>query len=258
MNKLLKLILSFSVFFSLSISVTRAADVPVLAVEDSWPPYAGSDGKGLATSLVVEAYRAIGIEPEVHVKPYARVLKETEDGKVDGGYNVTRQASTEAVYHFEATPLLQASASLYTKPGRNSDFKKLEDLPDGFRMGLIVDYEYGDQYEQQRSRFNEIRVNTQRQLIQMVLSERLDGIILFNQVAYYTLREMGERKEALNAQFINHVSDIYVAFNKHDRVSIHWARELERGLKKIRKQGTYDKIFSGALVSDYQPITAIR
>jgi len=232
----------------------ESRDRPMLAVEDSWPPYADENGLGYATSVVVAAYRAVGIEPEIHVQPYARVLKATEDGRVDGGYNVTRQATTEAVYYFAEQPILVASASFFTLPGDDRKFGSIEDVPDGFSIGLIKDYEYGDQYEKHRHRFREVRVNTQKQLIQMLLSGRIEAVILFDEVANFNLEQMGLQQNSLQARFVNHVSDIYVAFNKSDRVAHHWARELNRGLKLIIEQGIYNQIFDGSLVPDYQPI----
>ena len=64
---------------------------PFLLVEDSWPPYARPDGKGLSNSIVRHAYRAVGLEPRIEVRPYARVLAEVEHGQADGCFNVTRQ-----------------------------------------------------------------------------------------------------------------------------------------------------------------------
>lgn len=241
-------------FLSLSHLVLAAEYTPPkLAVEDSWPPYADETGRGIATSLVVEAYRAVDIQPEITVSPYARVLASVESGRVDGGYNVTRQTSTEALFHFENTPLLKASASFFTNPTKDYDFISIENVPDKFRIGLIFDYEYGDLYEKERGRFSEVRVNTQQQLIQMLLSDRIDAIILFDEVAKFNLIELGLEESRLKKQFTNHVSDIYVAFTKQDRVSKYWARELERGLNIIQKNGTYDKVFKGAIVSDYLP-----
>ena len=255
MGRVIKLLLLLCTFAAMSgWAEQEPSHRPVLAVEDSWPPYADENGMGYATSIVVAAYRAIGIEPVIHVQPYARVLKDAQQGQVDGGYNVTRQTSTEAIFHFGKSPILVASASFFTRPGSDKKFNNIQSVPDGFSIGLIKDYEYGDEYESNRGRFREVRVNTQKQLIQMLLSERIDAAILFDEVALYNLKGMGLKDTKLQAQFVNHVSDIYVAFNKEDRVSHHWARELDRGLRLIIEQGTYDQIFEEGLVPDFQPV----
>ncbi len=66
---------------------------------------------------------------------------------VDGGYNVTRQASIEGMFLFGNEVLFSAPASFFFKVGSRAYYKFYADLPNDIRVGLIIDYKYGDIYE---------------------------------------------------------------------------------------------------------------
>src|SRR5690606_11809083 len=172
---------------------TSAADRLRLGVEDSWPPFAGADGDGLSTRLVKAAFARVGREVDINVYPYARVLHLVQAGELHGGYNVTRQHNTEQLFLFGKMPLLRASTSFFYRRGREKDYTHISQVPDGTRIGLIIDYEYGDAFEEHRHRFVEHRVTRQEQIIQLLLLGRIDMAIMFDKVAAYTLANMQAR-----------------------------------------------------------------
>lgn len=219
----------------------------MLGVENSWPPYADRNGNGLSTSLVIAAFKATGIQTEITVKPYARVLKELGSGKIDGGYNVTRQGSTQDIFIFGNEPLLQASAYFYYSDFAFSHYSQLSDLPEGMRIGLIIDYEYGDNFDVHRHRFVEVRVKNQAQLIRMMISGRIDGAIMFERVAKHTLRGLNLGFTPIHRGFLNHISDIYVAFSPESASSRKLASALDKGVNIIKSNGVYDAIMSGKI-----------
>ena len=219
----------------------------MLLVEDSWPPYATKDGLGLSTSIVKSAFAAAGVTPRINVRPYARVLAEVEEGKAHGGYNVTRQHSTEAIYIFGSSPILIASASFYFQRKNKDRYQSIEDIPSGAKIGLIIGYEYGDNYEKLRHRFNEVRVNKQAQIVKMLNYGRIDAAIMFDEVAKYTLNQEGLDTGSIVKGFKNHHSDIYVVFSRKKINSQYFSDLLDQGLKVIRKNGTYQKIINGEL-----------
>jgi polar amino acid transport system substrate-binding protein len=218
---------------------------PFLLVEDSWPPYAMPNGSGLSVSIVQHAFRAVGYEPKIEVRPYARVLTEVENGVADGGFNVTRQTSTEDVYHFGSVPILTASASFYFRKEDAVKYLGFKELPNGIRIGLINGYEYGDTYEKNRAGFSEVRLNQQAQIISMLRLDRIDAGIMFDEVANYTLRSMTPAPVNIVKGFQNHQSNIYVAFSRSRDNTEAYSRLLDQGLEIIKVNGTYDKILLG-------------
>lgn len=216
----------------------------VLAVEDSWPPYAGAKGQGIATDIVKQAFSAVEIKSFVKAFPYARVLAEIEKGTVVGGYNVTRQASTEEQFLFGQQVLLTAAASFYFQENNTQvlRYKSIADIPDGTRIGLIIDYEYGDSFEQHQHRFKQVRVSSQRQIINMLRLGRIDSAIMFDKVASHTLNSMGLDQNAIKKGPLNHTSDIYVAFSRTHQYAQFFANKLDEGLLLLKESGQYSKL----------------
>jgi len=217
-----------------------------LAVENSWPPFADVHGQGLSTSLVTRAFSEVGITTKISVVPYARALSGTQAGIYDGCYNVTRQSSTEAVFYFGQTPLLKAIASFYYRKGDAFPYGSIEDIVDQTQIGLIRGYEYGDVYEQHKGRFVETRVGQQQQLIAMLNMERFKAIIMFDRVAKFNVKNM-ELKNGISKGFVNHTSDIYVAFSREFSQWEYYAKKLDEGIAILKRKGLYKKIMEGEI-----------
>ena len=213
-----------------------------LAAEDSWPPFSDMNGKGMSADIVSAAYAAVGREVEYHVRPYSRVLHEVRSGQLDAGFNVTRQATTEVVYIFGQQPILFARASFFFPNNSVKSYTDYAELPLNGNIGIINGYEYGDIYETSRHRFQEHRVNSQTQIIGMLMAGRLDMAIMFDQVAAYTLKSMGLENEVLRKGFANHRSAIYVVFSRKNPHAQWWADKLDEGMLKIKASGVYAQI----------------
>lgn len=217
-----------------------------LGAEDSWPPYSDAQGQGISTQLIKAAFAKTGLTPTFQVLPYARVLHDLASGKIDGGYNVTRQVTTDDKYIFGTVPLITVKAYWFFLPGTHSKIQSLADIPNKFRVGVIRDYEYGDEYEQQRYRFKETQVSQQSQLIRMLNQGRIDAALMFEQEAEFALRQMKIKSTVFDKRFLNHQGDVYVAFS-HKSPKARWlAQQLDKGLLAIKETGEYDRILTDA------------
>ena len=242
-------ILQVIVLLSFALSVVCQADngrthSVTLAVEDSWPPFADSNGQRISTSILEQAFSSVGITLVVKTFPYARVLSEVEKGTLVGGYNVTRQASTEQQFLFGTQALLKAPASFYFPAGhiQTRAYKSIADIPDGSTIGLIINYEYGNTFEEHKHRFKTVRVSTQEQIINMLRVGRLDSAILFDAVASHTLKSMQLEPSSIFKGPTNHTSDIYVAFSHIHKDSQFFADKLDKGLELIKANGQYESL----------------
>lgn len=218
--------------------------VPVLriGVEDSWPPYADAQGRGLSTNIVQAAFAAIGLQVIIEAKPYARVLRDLEAGLLDAGYNITRQASTENRFVFGSEPILTATVSFYYSPTAIHEYHSVTDVPTGTSIASIIDYEYGDLFESQRHRYQEYKVMRQSQIILMLMAKRVDAGVLYDRVAEYTLDMMDLPESSLVRGARIHTSDVYVAFSRQNPRSQEYAALLDQGLRTIRENGVYDQL----------------
>ncbi|WP_299795644.1 ABC transporter substrate-binding protein [uncultured Shewanella sp.] len=225
----------------------RSVVSPLIAVENSWPPYADEMGEGLSTSIVKHAFSAVGITPKIQVLPYARVLYDIKNGNIAGGFNVSKQAATEAIYLFGSSPLFIAKSSFFFRPGEGAQFTGIDDLPDDFKIGQIFGYEYGQTFEHEQHRFRGMKVSSQTQLINILLAGRVDAVIMYDEVAKYTLDKMKLDTTSLYKGFPNQESRIHLAFSLKHPDSETLAEALDKGIEIIRANGVYDKIVAGEL-----------
>lgn len=214
----------------------------LLGAENSWPPYSDADGQGISTRIIKSAYAKAGLMPSFRVLPYARVLHDLTSGKIDGGYNVTLQASTKDQYIFGNVPLLSVEAYWFFLPGTHTHIKSIDGIPNNFRVGVIRDYEYGDIYENHRHRFNEIKVSQQSQIIRMLKQGRIDAAVMFDREAEFALKNMQLDISIFDKRFLNHRGDVYVAFS-HKSPRARWlAEQLDKGLTELKQTGEYDQL----------------
>jgi polar amino acid transport system substrate-binding protein len=215
-----------------------------LGAENSWPPYSDEHGQGISIELIKAAFAKTGIAPHFQVLPYARVLHDLDSGKIDGGFNISRQSTTEERFLFGDVPLIHVEAYWFFLPGTHNNIQSIKDIPDHFRVGVIRDYEYGDEYENQRHRFNEIKVSQQSQIIRMLKQGRIDAAIMFKDEANSAMQKMRLKSETFDRRFLNHHGAVYLAFS-HKSPRARWlAQQFDKGLLMMKESGEYDEILS--------------
>lgn len=229
---MMKTYLAF-ILLSISVQLTASEKVITFAAENSWPPYADSQGNGISKTLIQQALKGSKFRPEFIAVPYARALQMTEYGEVHGCFNVTRQTDTEDKFLFGEQALLVAHASYFYSAKNVKNYSSVDEIPDGASIGLILGYEYGNEYEKQRHRFREFRVSSQEQIIRMLLSGRVDMAIMFDEVAAYHLDMLNLSEDDVIKGARNHSSDIYVALSRKKAESAEIAKALDKGLAKI-------------------------
>ncbi len=68
----------------------------------------------------------------------------------------------------------------------------------------------------------------------MLKTGRLDAMIMFDEVYKYTMAKMNLDEDVFYKSFLNHSSDIYVAFNKDDPNSATYSALLDKGLRRLK------------------------
>ena len=240
------------------VSAESSSTTLMLAAEDNWPPYSDETGHGLSYRLVQTALQSQGYQLKIAVMPYPRALQATRTGKVQGCWNVTRQRNTEQEFVLHQRPLFTASASFYYAD-QGLAFESLAEIPDGTALGVIRGYEYGDGFEQHKSRFQLVEVSTHPQLLQLLLEHKIKVALFFDDVILEFLQReqldpfIKERNQRMykasgeqlpsiikGQQF--HVSELFVAFSRQDPHSQAYANALDRGLALLQADGEYQQL----------------
>lgn len=233
------LVILLSPFQSLAAEQKTITSVS-LAAEDSWPPFADQFGKGISHALLKAAYGQVGIKVEYVVVPYSRGLRMAEKGNVDGVFNVAKEISTEDKFIFGQQPLFTTSASFYQSNQKPTSATHKSQLAPHTVVGIIEGYEYGDEFSKlvTDNQLTVFTATSQKQLINLLLVNRIDLAVMFDLVAKVHLSQMGVEQD-INLAFSNHSSDIYVAFSKQSPNAHYLAQKLDEGLLKLKSQGQY-------------------
>ncbi|QLE87861.1 amino acid ABC transporter substrate-binding protein [Shewanella sp. Scap07] len=234
-------LLSVSLIAIANPAVTPPASVK-LAAEDNWAPFADQSGQGLSHQLINRAFSRMQVNVDSIIVPYARGLKMAQQGQVDGVFNLVKEQSTEHLFVFGQQPLFTASASFYQNNRHPLKVSTKHQLPAGTRIGIIEGYEYGDELIH-LDQLELLAVSNHNQLINLLLLNRIDAAIMYDQVAKQYLQRMQVSRD-ISRQFHNHTGVVYLAFSKQNPDAQTLADTLDAGLLALKADGSYQQIMA--------------
>ena len=220
-----------------------------------WPPYKivenGTIG-GIDALVLEEVGRRAGVQFEYVECPWARCLIMLQNGSVDIITSIAKTDERKAVMDFLEPPTRDNyPIFFYTNAATTHALNRYEDLY-GLDIGMIRDSAYFPRFDQDR-KLQKTLVTRETQLIDMLVSRRLDVIPGIGANLDYLLRETGRsglvRKWSLR---IETDDPAYIAISKK---SPHKAvvPRLESALRDLRRTNEIDRIeqrFLSALARD--------
>lgn len=230
-----RILIMLTIFFNF---LTFSTEVNI-GVENSWPPYANEDGEGISSDIVVKAFAEVGVKVKLHVFPYSRIMEMTKRGELDGCYNVMRDRTTNSEFIFGSEPIIETTASYYHL--KNSPYK--EKLSKGDKVALMRGYQYGDEFDENKSSYDETRVNTQEQILKLILRNRVDVGILADGSAKFHLKRL-KLENAITKGAIHFKLKVFLAFSKSKERSEKLATLLDLGIKSLKEKGIYQSLLS--------------
>jgi polar amino acid transport system substrate-binding protein len=236
--------ISVGVLYTFNSTIAVAEPLKVtLAAEDSWPPFADEVGNGISHNLIRQAFKQVDVDVSTIVVPYTRGLIMTERGSVDGVFNVTKEQSTINRFIFGNEPLFTVTASFFFAKEHPTIADNKWQIPIKSTIGIVSGYEYGDEFTTlvEQLQLHVITVNSQRQLINLLLVGRIDTAIMYDLVADVYIEQMGVSRN-IKAKFNNHTSKIFVAFSKLNPQAEHISQLLDKGLLTLQRQGKYQQL----------------
>lgn len=228
----------------------QADEVPhdiKVAAEDNWAPFANHDGKGLSHDLINRAFSLMNMSVDTVVVPYARGVVMADRGLVDAVFNLQKEQSTVDRFIFGSQPLFSTTASFYQNNAHPIAAHTKWNIAKNTTVGIIEGYEYGDELAK-LTHLKLIKVRNHNQLINLLLLNRLDAVIMYDQVAKQYLTEMGV-SDVISKSVHNHTGELYLAFSKHNPNAKQLADKLDQGLKALKQDGSYDKIMGSTQTS---------
>lgn len=202
---------------------------------------------GLDIELVTSIMGSAGYKVEYVEAPWARQLNWIESGVIQIATDAMKTPERES-YAFFSDSYIRESYILFIRKGDASKFKfkSLKDIiGSSFRLGVMRESVYGDEYARlmKDPKFTEhvFDVATDEQNYKMVLAGRIDGFIQ----EYSRMAIDGKKTgiiEKVEPLLVIEENNLHVMFSKKSTTP-ETVKLFNEGLKKMRADGTYQRIF---------------
>jgi polar amino acid transport system substrate-binding protein len=231
------------VILLLSAGVIRAE--PLRMVADHWPPYVdeGLPGRGLAIDLVTTAFSRAGYDTRFTTDGWSRALEGARIGVYDVVANIwhTDERARDLDY---SEPYLVNDIRLIKRKGNDIRYDRLEDLK-GLLIGVVEGYAYPKDFASAGQ-----LVKISNDAILPALGELVKGqydlVIGDKREIDYTLGKFFPN-DSKNLEFLTKSvgqNKLYIAVSKtnprHEKI----ARDFDRALRAMKKDGTYQRILA--------------
>lgn len=179
-------------FVLLALPTATLAEPLKIIGDDDFPPFSfkAEDGSlvGSDINVLAELEKRLGIEFEIELAPWKRLLLLTEQGKVAGSFALFDTPERREFSHF-THPVHYSTYRLFTKKGHSLDFNSIEDLYHkriGIQAGFATHPELEEAVKSGHIKF--IQVFSHNDLFKRLTSGALDAIIGNKHVVQYKLK----------------------------------------------------------------------
>ncbi len=238
-NLLALLLFSSSILFSQNtIRITNG----------EWEPYLSEHSYeyGLASHIVAEAFKIEGIDIEWGFFPWIRSYNVAKSGEWDASA-VWWPTEGSNEFFLISDPVINTSYVFFYLKENIFAWDNFEDLV-GKKIGLTRGYDYGQEFnnEMKKGTFNTYEASRDEMLYKLLLSGRID--IFPND----PIVGNAQIRNSLNADQIplltNHPkefekSTLHLIISKKSKKAEYFLDKFNSGLKKIKENGTLDKMF---------------
>ena len=221
-----------------------AADRIRIGAEDDWRPYSYvAEGKpvGFAVDLARAAWAAAGVEVELVSLPYARCMREVDNGTLAGCFDTLRDARTEDKYFWHKRPLFKARIAIYGRV-QSAATNRIEpaDLL-GRRIGVTNGYDYGEAFDNDTRMVRDVAPSDLISLRKLVAG-RVDYVLVYDRVAQEIARVHPQLGQGFIQRGVLVEPLLYLSFTKRQPGMKTLIARFDAGLEKIHKSGEYARI----------------
>lgn len=222
------------------------------AIAASFPPFTDPDNGdfGFAWEICRAALESQGYEVSIQFAPWARALHEAKSGRIDGLLPVYWTEDREQWFLY-SRPISSINTGLLKHRAR-TDIKYAHDLINlkGLAIGVGRGYSTSKEFDTAEY-LDTIEVGTTPQLLKMLWLGRLDLVANDIAVSKYYLKDIDKdpRFKGIADDIVViggplATRNIYLVISKKTKNAQQKFNDLNKGLKKIFSDGTYDRIFS--------------
>lgn len=241
-----------------TLSIAAYAEETITLTNGEWPPYFSEEFVygGVGSRICKKAFALEGIDVEYEFLPWKRGLKSAELGQYAGSLGWRKTPEREKVFHF-STPLISVDSVFFHRKGSSFDWETLDDVG-SMTVGATLGYTYIEMLRPYIEKYGgklDIAPNDEMNLHKLAAG-RIDLFPCAKAVGYYILRT-----KALpgTGDLIRHhpkpilEGEIYLVISKKQPRGKDLIKRFNRGLKKLKESGLYDRYLLESIRGDYLP-----
>lgn len=232
----------------LSFSLTAGAGEKMRFSVGDFPPYfdKAMSNQGVIAVVFKAAMAAEGVDVEYDFLPWARALEYAKDGTSPGSPGWTKTPERDVDFLF-SEPFVNCVDGVFFLRDKPVAFSSMADLR-GLRIGVISRLTYGKEFAEAQSR-NEFKTElapASENLLRMLLSGRVDAVILNRSVAAQEMTALpaadADRIGSAEAPFL--IKPWRLAVGKRNPEAQKIINTFNAGFVKIQRNGTYQRLMS--------------
>ena len=218
----------------------------VIAVEDDAAPWSRSDGSGYANDLVIAAFKAVGVEVDLKVVPYARCKRMAVNAEVVACFSTSPSADLQGSIELSLKPLFTVKSGYFYNLKKPIRVRSQEQLPVKTVVGTVIGYEYPNEFERLKQEGRVVVEESPAEDVNLkkLAAGRIDLALLnFNEMksASSLIKKTGVEGQ-VQPTFLAGTMNSYIGFSvKHPEGR--WALEqFNKGFARIIANGTHRRI----------------
>ncbi|WP_250657094.1 substrate-binding periplasmic protein [Alkalimarinus coralli] len=211
-----------------------------------WAPFISEKkiGYGPISMVVSEAFALSGVKVKYRFFPWKRAMQELRSKRVvaSSAWRATDERQQEFLFSDGVYDNQNVFFHLKSTP---FDWNKLSDLK-RYYVGAALGYAYSEEFEkaEERGDFDVFRVNKEKSLVEMLLTQRIDVFPANREVGLQLIRQ--QAPEAFD-QFAIHpkpisINPLRLIFNQ-DKKGAALLKKFNAGLQRIKQSGRYAEIY---------------
>jgi polar amino acid transport system substrate-binding protein len=234
------------------------AEKTICLTSCNWEPYVGETlpDLGFTSEILVKAFERVGYKVKIEIYPWKRAMEITREGKCDALYSAYYTEERAATYAI-SDPYIQGEVYLCTKKDRDISYKSLRDLS-AYKIGVVMGYANSPEFDS-ADYLKKDEATSDLVNLKKLIKDRVDLIAIDRYVAIHHLKTSSFFVEnAGDVKFLEpplQSSPVHVMFSKASPAYKKHLADFNKGLKEIKKEGTFDKIMRkhGFIISDNNP-----
>lgn len=232
----------------------QAADTLQIATGGFRPVAYIEDGKitGALVDVLTEAGHRAGFSVEIHLLPWARSMEETRSGRMDAIFPSFRTPQREFYFSFPEEVLVTETMGWFYKTGAR--VPRLGNDPHralGYKIGMVNRTSLGpklDAFLQGNPAPITEAVNDTASAVRLLAGGRVDLVPGFDQGIWAEAKQNNMQDQIRELSPLVEEVPAYLAFTRA-RDLTEQSQAIDRALRSMKQDGTYDKILARYFVS---------